>query len=321
MPRLSRGPSAPLCHNPAVVKFRPAARLLGLVLVVLGTGAADVRAGARSRPSPAVTRRRPGTHSARDRQRIALLGQGPGRTVSWDAGTLRVPARPPGVRQPRGPHAEVRPLPDLAHAHRTGIATTAGASVGTFELVHRGDGLRLMQARGVYQHKIPARHPWRGCGGDRLRVQPAAEGKSLISLDGGRLRQARQPVAHDRDQAAAAATTKGEKEARRPRAAVRQDHERRRDGSGRRDGEAPPAPRCARRLSSEEFRSLLQRRARRGAGRSGRTLTCAPAGPAPVPRESAVDRGRAGPPSRRRPRPPRSSPARAGPAQSARASA
>ena len=58
-----------------------------------------------------------------------------------------------------------------------------------------------MQARGVYQHKIlPDIH------GEAVvvidyTVQPAPEGKSLISPNGGRLRQARQPAAHDGDEA------------------------------------------------------------------------------------------------------------------------
>ena len=99
----------------------------------------------------------------------------------------------------------------------TGLGIDDGwGTVGTFELVHSAAGLRLMQARGVYQHKIlPDIH------GEAVvvidyTVQPAAEGKSLISPTvAGYVKLDSRLLTIATKVAASAATTKGEKEARR----------------------------------------------------------------------------------------------------------
>jgi hypothetical protein len=90
-------------------------------------------------------------------------------------------------------------------------------TVGTFELVHRGNNLRLMQARGIYQHKVlPDIH------GDAVvlidyTIQPAApEGKSLISPTvAGYVKLDSRLLTIATKVAASAATSKGEKEGRR----------------------------------------------------------------------------------------------------------
>jgi len=99
----------------------------------------------------------------------------------------------------------------------TGLGIDDGwGTVGTFELVHSGDGLRLMQARGVYQHKIlPDIH------GEAVvvidyTVQPAPEGKQLISPNvAGYVKLDSRLLTIATKVASAAATSKGEKEAKR----------------------------------------------------------------------------------------------------------
>ena len=99
----------------------------------------------------------------------------------------------------------------------TGMGIDDGwGTVGTFELVHSGDGVRLMQARGVYQHKIlPDIH------GEAVvvidyTVQPAPEGKNLISPNvAGYVKLDSRLLTIATKVASAAATSKGEKEARR----------------------------------------------------------------------------------------------------------
>lgn len=197
-----------------VVRFRPAARLLGLVLVVLGTGAAGVALGR----GPELPSQLPATVRARI------------QPVTDNASlSVKVPGEPFVGR--REIFEYLLDHPEFAsHVARTlkfarykiwrtptGLGIDDGwGTVGTFELVHSSAGLRLMQARGVYQHKIlPDIH------GEAVvvidyTVQPAPEGKSLISPTvAGYVKLDSRLLTMATKLAASAATTKGEKEARR----------------------------------------------------------------------------------------------------------
>jgi hypothetical protein len=196
------------------VKVRRAVWLLGLVLVVLGTGAAGtVAARGPELPSqiPAAVRARvqPVTDNA--------------------SLSVKVPGEPFVAR--REIFEYLLDHPEFAtHVTRalkfaryriwrtpTGLGIDDGwGTVGTFELLHSSSGLRLLQARGVYQHKIlPDIH------GEAVvvidyTVQPAPEGKSLISPSvAGYVKLDSRFLAIATKVAASAATSKGEKEARR----------------------------------------------------------------------------------------------------------
>jgi hypothetical protein len=89
-------------------------------------------------------------------------------------------------------------------------------TVGTFELVHAAEGLRLMYARGVYHHKIlPDIH------GQAVVVidygtRPAPQGRSLITAAvSGFVKLDNKILAMASKLATSVATAKGEKEARR----------------------------------------------------------------------------------------------------------
>jgi hypothetical protein len=89
-------------------------------------------------------------------------------------------------------------------------------TVGTFELIHAAEGLRLMYARGVYHHRIlPDIH------GQAVVVidygaQPAPLGRSLISAAvSGFVKLDNRILAAASKLATSVATAKGEKEARR----------------------------------------------------------------------------------------------------------
>jgi hypothetical protein len=89
-------------------------------------------------------------------------------------------------------------------------------TVGTFELVHVGDGMRLMHARGTYQQRLlPDIH------GQAVVVidydaQPAPNGRSLISAAvSGFVKLDSRILAIASKLATSVATAKGEKEARR----------------------------------------------------------------------------------------------------------
>ena len=125
---------------------------VGLVLVVLGTGAAGAAAGR----GPELPSRSP----LRSRARIQPVTDNPSLAV-------KVPGEPFVAR--REVFEYLLDHPEFAtHVTRalkfaryriwrtpTGLGIDDGwGTVGTFELVHAADGLRLMHARGVYQHKI-----------------------------------------------------------------------------------------------------------------------------------------------------------------------
>ena len=204
-----------LCHNPTVVRFRVPARVLALVLVVLGVGAVGVALGRGPELPPQLP---PAV-----RARIQPVTENASLAV-------KVPGEPFVGR--REVFEYLLDHPEFAsHVARTlkfarykiwrtptGLGLDDGwGTVGTFELVHRGDRLRLMQARGVYQHKIlPDIH------GDAVvlidyTVQPAApEGKSLISPTvAGYVKLDSRLLTIATKVAASAATSKGEKEGRR----------------------------------------------------------------------------------------------------------
>jgi hypothetical protein len=197
------------------VRFRPAARLLGLALVVLGTGAADVAVGRGPELPPQIP--------SAVRARIQPVTDNASLSV-------KVPGEAFVAR--REVFEYLLDHPELAsHLARmlkyarykiwrtpSGLGIDDGwGTVGTFEVVHSSTGLRLMQARGVYQHKIlPDIH------GEAVvvidyTVQPAApEGKSLISPTvAGYVRLDSRFLTIATKVAASAATAKGEKEARR----------------------------------------------------------------------------------------------------------
>jgi hypothetical protein len=89
-------------------------------------------------------------------------------------------------------------------------------TVGTFELVHAGDGMRLMHARGTYQQRfVPDIHGQAVVMID-YDAQPAANGRSLISAAvSGFVKLDSRILSIASKLATSVATAKGEKEARR----------------------------------------------------------------------------------------------------------
>jgi hypothetical protein len=99
----------------------------------------------------------------------------------------------------------------------TGLGIDDGwGTVGTFELLHAADGLRLMYARGVYHHKIlPDIHGQAVVLID-YDVQPAAGGRSVINAGvTGFVKLDSRILALASKLATSVATAKGEKEGRR----------------------------------------------------------------------------------------------------------
>jgi hypothetical protein len=99
----------------------------------------------------------------------------------------------------------------------TGLGIDDGwGTVGTFELVHASEGLRLMHARGVYHHKILP-----DINGEAVVVidygsQPAPQGRSRINAAvSGFVKLDSRILAAASKLATSVATAKGEKEARR----------------------------------------------------------------------------------------------------------
>jgi hypothetical protein len=89
-------------------------------------------------------------------------------------------------------------------------------TVGTFELVHAADGMRLMYARGVYQHAILPDIQGQAVVVIDYEAQPAAGGRNTISAAvTGFVKLDSRILALASKLATAAATAKGEKEARR----------------------------------------------------------------------------------------------------------
>jgi len=196
-----------------VVRFRPAARLLGLVLVVLGTGAAGVALGR----GPELPSQLPATVRARI------------QPVTDNASlSVKVPGEPFVGR--REIFEYLLDHPEFAsHVARTlkfarykiwrtptGLGIDDGwGTVGTFELVHSSAGLRLMQARGVYQHKIlPDIHGEAVVAID-YGVEPASNGRSQISTAvTGFVKLDSRLLAMASKMASSVARAKGEKEAK-----------------------------------------------------------------------------------------------------------
>jgi hypothetical protein len=130
-------------------------------------------------------------------------------------------------------------------------------TVGTFELVHAAEGLRLMYARGVYHHKVLP-----DINGQAVVVidygsQPAAQGRSLISAAvSGFVKLDSRILTAASKMATSIATAKGEKEARRlVKLFARTTHAIESDPAGvfdkvRRQPDVPAA-------ELEEFRRLL----------------------------------------------------------------
>jgi hypothetical protein len=251
------------------VSVRRAVRLLGLVLVVLGTGAAGAAAGR----GPEL----PSEVPAAVRARIQQVTDNPSLAV-------KVPGEPFVGR--REVFEYLLDHPEFAtHVTRalklaryriwrtpTGLGIDDGwGTVGTFELLHSSQGLRLMQARGVYQHKIlPDIH------GEAVvvidyTVQPTPEGKSLISPNvAGYVKLDSRLLTMASKLAASAATSKGEKEARRlVRLFAKTTHAAETDPAGviEKVRQQPDVPA----LELEEFRALLNAApAATPAGQAGR---------------------------------------------------
>jgi hypothetical protein len=98
-----------------------------------------------------------------------------------------------------------------------GLAIDDGwGTVGTFELVHTGEGVRLMQARGVYQHRVLPDIRGQAVVVIDYGVQPAPDGRSVISAGvTGFVKLDSRIVAVASKVATSVATAKGEKEAHR----------------------------------------------------------------------------------------------------------
>jgi hypothetical protein len=89
-------------------------------------------------------------------------------------------------------------------------------TVGTFELVHAADGLRLMYARGVYHHKLLPDINGQAVVVIDYDAQPGPQGRSLISAAvSGFVKLDSRILAMASKVATSVATRKGEKEARR----------------------------------------------------------------------------------------------------------
>jgi hypothetical protein len=89
-------------------------------------------------------------------------------------------------------------------------------TVGTFELVHAGDGMRLMHARGTYQQRFVPDIQGQAVVLIDYDAQPAANGRSLISAAvSGFVKLDSRILAIASKLATSVATAKGEKEARR----------------------------------------------------------------------------------------------------------
>jgi hypothetical protein len=99
----------------------------------------------------------------------------------------------------------------------TGLGIDDGwGTVGTFELVHSAEGLRLMYARGVYHHKVLPDINGQAVVVIDYGAQPAAHGRSLISAAvSGFVKLDSRILAAASKLATSVATAKGEKEARR----------------------------------------------------------------------------------------------------------
>src|SRR5262249_20755895 len=146
-PASRRGRFGALCHNPTVVRIRRAAAIFTLVLVLLAGGAAGVAVGRSVDLPPQVP--------AAVRARVQPVTENASLAV-------RAPGEPfVAGREPFEYLLDHRE--SASHVTRmlkyarykiwrtpTGLGIDDGwGTVGTFELVHSGDGLRLMQARGV----------------------------------------------------------------------------------------------------------------------------------------------------------------------------
>ena len=99
----------------------------------------------------------------------------------------------------------------------TGLGIDDGwGTVGTFEMLHAAEGLRLMYARGVYHHKILPDINGQAVVVIDYEAQPAGQGRSLISAAvSGFVKLDSRILAIASKVATSVATAKGEKEARR----------------------------------------------------------------------------------------------------------
>lgn len=99
----------------------------------------------------------------------------------------------------------------------SGLAIDDGwGTVGTFEVVHADDGLRLMYASGVYQHKVLPDIQGQAVVLIDYGAQPAANGRSTINAAvTGFVKLDSRILAMASKLATPVATAKGEKEARR----------------------------------------------------------------------------------------------------------
>jgi hypothetical protein len=89
-------------------------------------------------------------------------------------------------------------------------------TVGTFELIHAAEGLRLMYARGVYHHKVLPDINGQAVVLIDYGTQPAPQGRSVISAAvSGFVKLDSRILGMASKLATSAATAKGEKEARR----------------------------------------------------------------------------------------------------------
>jgi hypothetical protein len=203
-----------LCHNRHVVTWRRAARSLGLIGALLGVGASLATAGR----TPELPRDLPPAA----RERVAPVAEQASLAVKVDAD--------PFVAR-RDVFEYLLDHPEFAtHVTRalklarykiwttpTGLAIDDGwGTVGTFELVWAAPGVRVMHARGVYHHKILPDIRGQAVVLIDYGVQPAAEGKSLISAAvGGFVKLDSRFMAIAARIATSVATAKGEKEAHR----------------------------------------------------------------------------------------------------------
>jgi hypothetical protein len=203
-----------VCHNRGVVRLRPAVRSLLVLGAILAGGVYSGAAG------PAVEL--PGRLPEAARARVQPVTGNPSLAV-------KVEAEPFVAR--RDVFEFLLDHPDFAtHVTRalklaryriwrtaSGLGIDDGwGTVGTFELVHAAEGLRLMYARGVYHHKILPDINGQAVVVIDYGARPAPQGRSLISAAvSGFVKLDSRILAIASKLATSVATAKGEKEARR----------------------------------------------------------------------------------------------------------
>jgi hypothetical protein len=203
----------PACHNRGVVDVRRAARSLLMSCLLLASAASAGAAGPIALPPEVPDTARARVQSVTDRPSLAVKVEGE-----------------PFVAR-REIFEYLLDHPDFAtHVTRalklaryriwrtpSGLGIDDGwGTVGTFELIHAGAGLRLMYARGVYQQRILPDIQGQAVVLIDYETQPAAGGRSTISTAvTGFVRLDSRILNLASKLATSVANAKGEKEARR----------------------------------------------------------------------------------------------------------